>query len=393
MMGHELFLIDCALPKNNAQFLFKVDQIYNLYKGQHPEFCANFDERMDVCKKVTFVRYMYDTFPCELHVKDFNEYIKLLNIDYMLFFIDIWILKTDDGVKFDCPAVCWLPIHFEPVEQRTVQAAGLFDYIVTLSKDGEKKLRDLFPMKQMRYIPHIIDFDHYDLGIVDKTTVRKQLHIPEDCFLVTMVMNNSETTNRKCFCANFDAFKRFHDKYPRAILYLHSKTDGALDLQCMLDYYGITDDMVIKSDKDKMAKGGYKFEWMVKLFKVTDCLLGATCSEGFSVTLIEANAIGTPVVATNTTAMPDNVHFGELADVYQFHFCYQNASYWALPDVKSIFRCLEKIHNLSPKEWKQKSRYGMKMVRENYNLLTLYNGWKDVFGLARKPNPKLVKQE
>ena len=391
MMGHELFLIDCALPKNNQQLLFKVDQLKKMYEQQHPEFLDNFRERDDVMSKVTFVRYMYEIFPTELYVKDFNDIIKSLNIDYMLFFIDIWIIKTDDKVRFDCPAVCWLPIHFDPIEERTVQAAELFDYIVTLSFDGEKKLREIFPDKMMKRVPHIIEFEHFDLSKIDKPGVRREMGIPEDCWLLTMVMNNSESTNRKCFCANFDAFKRFHDKHPDSRLYIHSKMDGALDLQSLLDYYDITPEMVIISDRNKMGKGGYKFDWMVKLFKVTDCLLNATASEGYGCSPVESQAVGTPVVVTNTTAMPDNLYFGGIADVYDFHFCYQNSSYWAIPDVRSIVKCIEKLYNLSPEEWKKQSRYGMKMVRENYHRMVLYEGWKEVFGTSRQPNKNLIK--
>ena len=38
--------------------------------------------------------------------------------------------------------------------------------------------------------------------------------------------------------------------------------------------------------------------------------------------------------------MPDNVYNGELAGVYQFKFCLQNTSYWAIPDVNSIVEVL-----------------------------------------------------
>ena len=383
MMGHELFMIDCALPRNNTQKAFGFKQLRQMYSGQHPEFCANLDERRDVCSKVTFVRYMYETFPCELYVKDFNEIIKDFKIDYMLFFIDIWIIKTGDGVRFDCPAVTWLPIHFDPVEERTRLAAELFDKIVCLSKDGVDKMTALFPRKEITRVPHIIDFKHYDLSKIDRDAVRKTLRVPEDRYLVTMVMNNSESTNRKCFCANLEAFKRFHDKHPDAWLYLHSKIDGALDLQAMLDYYGIDDTMITVSDKDKMSKGGFSFDWVVSLYKASDCLLNATCSEGFSIPPIEIQAIGNPVVVTNTTAMPDNLYNGAIADVYSLRFCYQNSSYWATPCVKSIVRCLERIHDRTPEEKIKMSKYGMKMIRENYNQKVLYDGWKSIF-----PNTK-----
>ena len=267
MMGHKIFFIDCSLTKNNSQIIFDIKQIRAMYERQHPDFCANIDERMDVCKKVTFLRYFGETFPEQLHVKDFNEYIDEFKIDYMLFFIDIWIIQANEGVRFNCPAITWLPIHFEPVEIKTIEAAELFDTIVCLGSDGEQKMRRLFPHKTICRIPHIIDFTHYDLTPIDRPATRKALGIPENCYLVTMVMNNSETTNRKCFCANLQAFKKFHDKHPEARLYIHSRLDGALDLNVMLEYFDITGDMTVVSDQSKMKQGGFSLETMVKLFK------------------------------------------------------------------------------------------------------------------------------
>lgn len=90
-------------------------------------------------------------------------------------------------------------------------------------------------------------------------------------------------------------------------------------------------------------------------------------------------ALGGPVVVTDTTTMPDNVYNGEKAKTYQRKFVYQNVSYWYVPDVKSIAACLTNIHDRSPEEKKERSRYGMKMIRENYTVKTLYNGLKPIF--------------
>lgn len=385
LLGHELFLIDCALPKSNGQQVFNVQQLYKMYEGQHPEFCDNFKERWDVCSKVTFVRYMYQTFPCELYVKDFNELIDELKIDFMLFFIDIWIIKTDDKVKFNCPAITWLPIHFQPVEERTIQAAELFDKIVTLSTDGAKKLKELFPKKEIMPCPHILDFEHYKLGDVDRNVLRDEFGIPRDKYVVLMVMNNSESTNRKGFCANFNAFKQFHESHPDAFLYIHSKIDGSLDLRIMLDYFEMPKDSYKHSDSTKMTKGGFTFDKLVRLYKASDVLLSATCSEGFGIPVVEAQALGIPVIGTDTTAFPDNVYNGELAKVYDYRFCYQNTSYWATPDVQSIVECLEKIHDRTPEESKRLSRLGMAKTRENYNLKTLYDNWSKILPRVSKP--------
>lgn len=255
-------------------------EVRALYSAQHPEFVANIDERIHVLghQNFHFVRYMYDTFPRQLEIKDFNDLIDKYSIDTLLFFIDIWIINSVVEERFHCPAVCWLPIHFEPVEEATERAAKKFDTIVTLSKDGLKRLPPLLPGIKFYQIPHIIDFDHYNDAEVDRTAVRKQLDVPEDCFLVTCVMNNSENTERKSFCSNIEAFKKFHERHPEARLYMHSKLDGAIDLHDIIDYFGVRDFMHT-SDQFRMGRCGLTFDFVVNLYKASDVLLSATSSE------------------------------------------------------------------------------------------------------------------
>ena len=377
-MGFDIFFIDCGIPCSNTQELFSIHQIRDMYAKQHPEFLPNIDERMDVLKRITFVRYMYDIFPRELLVKDFNTLIDKYNIQICLVFIDIWILKTDGGIRFNCPAICWLPIHFEPVEELTVKAAALFDPIVCLSHDGVKKLKKIFPDKKILRIPHVIDFDHFSTTPVDKGAVRRSMGIPEDCFLVTMVYNLSESTNRKEITCPMKAFQTFNEKYPNSRLYIHSKLDHGVDANEVIDYLGIRH-LIIASDQAKMAKGGYTFDFVVNLMKVSDVLFNATASEGFGLSILEIQALGNPAIVANSTAMPDNLYNGEICKIYQKKFCLQNTSYWWIPCVHDCAKCIEKIYLRTPEEKKKLSRYGMKCVRENYNLKTLYDAWKPLF--------------
>ena len=382
LMNHEIYAIDCAIPSTNSVEEFTVDQLRAMYEQQHPEFLPNFEERNDVLSKVRFLRYFYNEFPAELDVKEFNKLIDKYKIDYVLFFIDIWIIKAaqakEEKVRFHCKSITWLPLHFDPVEQRTIDAAELFDTIVCLAKDGVKKLTPLFPDKKIVKVPHVIDFEKYNTDAIDIKAVRKSMGIAEDCYLVTLIFNNSENTNRKAFETNFEAFDMFRKRHPdRDIkLYVHSRLDGAMDVNEIINFLEIPKDTMIVSEQSKMGKGGYTFDFMVNLYKVSNVLLAATASEGFGCPSVESQAVGTPVVVTNTTAMPDNLFNGELADTWDAKFCYLNTSRWHLPDLHSVVDCLDKIYKRTPEESKRKGDYGMKMVRENYNLQTLYDGFK-----------------
>jgi glycosyltransferase involved in cell wall biosynthesis len=293
--------------------------------------------------------------------------------------MDIWIIKATAGEKgFACPSICWLPIHFEPVEVATVTAADLFDTIVTLSHDGNRKLQAIFPEKKVLRIPHVIDLEHFSLTAVNRSAVRKALHVPEHCFLVTIVYNLSESTSRKAPEVALAAFKIFNRYHPGSRLYIHSRLDDGIAMEELLDKLELRKVTVV-SNQDKMATGGYPFGFVVNLMKVSDVVFNATASEGFGICSLEAQAIGTPVVVADSTAMPDNLFNGELCKVFQKKFCLQNTSYWFIPDVEDAAWCIEKIYRRTPSEKKRLARHGMKIIRENYNLRTLYDAWEPLF--------------
>lgn len=375
-MGHEIYYVDCSIPKQNPQELFSFREVYTLYQSQHPEFCTNFDERRDVAEHLTYVRYWGDSFPEEIPVAALNDLIVRHKCDLFIMLLDIWIFKVLPGEKFACPAITWLPIHFEPVEIRTRQAAELFDTIVCLSTDGVRKLTPIFPHKTLTRIPHCVDFSHFKADPIDVPATRRSIGVPEKAFMILLVQNNAESTERKSFYTTFEAFKIFKARHPEAHLYIHSRLDGAVDLREIIDYLQIPADHYSYSDQHKMCRGGYVFEFVVNLYKACDVLLNATCSEGFSVPLVEANSVGCPVIASNNTACPDNVHNGELADNAARKFVYQNTSYWHFPSIPSIVECLERVYNRTSEEKAAKAEHGIKMARTLYDTETVFEQWK-----------------
>ena len=171
-----------------------------------------------------------------------------------------------------------------------------------------------------------------------------------------------------------EAFQKFSETHPEAVLFMHVRATGCENIIEILDYLKMPEGKVILSDQKKMERGCFTFDHVVKLYKMADVLLNATCSEGYSCVGPEIQALGGPVIVSDTTAMPDNLYNGEKAKTYQRKFVFQNVSYWYVPDMLSILECLNKIYNRSPQEKRDKSRYGVKMIRENYTMRTLYDG-------------------
>ena len=74
-------------------------------------------------------------------------------------------------------------------------------------------------------------------------------------------------------------------------------------------------------------------------------VLQASSETGYCCPSPESQALGTPVIVTDTTAMPDNLYNGEKAKTCQSKFVYQNVSYWYALDVIDLAACLTRIYS------------------------------------------------
>ena len=91
---------------------------------------------------------------------------------------------------------------------------------------------------------------------VDRKQIRRELNIPENCYLVSIVQNLSEATNRKSVETTMQAFKLFHERHPDARLYMHVKLDNAIDCHEIIDHLEVPREALLFSDQKKMTKGG-----------------------------------------------------------------------------------------------------------------------------------------
>ena len=91
---------------------------------------------------------------------------------------------------------------------------------------------------------------------------------------------------------------------------------------------------VIVADQYQSQILGADRSYMRDVLVATDVVLHASRSEGFGVVQIEAQACGTPVIATQHSAMPEVVEAGWLVGG-QPDYTYQE-SWMAIPDVEEI---------------------------------------------------------
>jgi FkbM family methyltransferase len=225
------------------------------------------------------------------------------------------IITLGDVWTFDIPLLpgmnvaAWVPVDHETVPlfvRNWLENSGAIP--IAMSRFGQRKLEEigLSPL----YVPHGIDTAVFHPG--DKIEARKRIGLPEDAFVVAMVAANVGTDGaRKAFYEQILAFSELRKKHSDAVLALHTDIAGPLgmDLGYLLEDLGLPASSYLATDQ-YAYRVGVPAETVADIYRAADVLTNTSWGEGFGIPIVEAQACGTPVVVTDTTAMPELVGAG-----------------------------------------------------------------------------------
>ena len=252
---------------------------------------------------------------------------------------DVWVAIND--AYHTLPIVAWVPIDHDPVPPRVAEwcIKGGNKHIVAMSKHGEQALLKAgVPRDRLTYIPHAIDTKVWS---PDGPICRDILRVPEDAHLTVITAMNKG--KRKSFPEMLKAWSLFAAARKDAYLYLHTDRFGHLDginLIPVLKAVGAPEDRIRWVNSSQM-RAGIAAETLASIMRSADVLLLASRGEGFGIPVIEAQAVGTPVIVTDWTAQPELVRdHGYVADG-QPEWDEMQESWWKIPGVGYILQGLE----------------------------------------------------
>jgi glycosyltransferase involved in cell wall biosynthesis len=313
--------------------------------------------------------------------------------------LDLWCLVNPRLAEFNVAG--WCPVDHFPVPPDVVK---FFDrnpeaVPIAMSRFGERQLFavGLNPV----YIPLAVDTNvmkpTFDINLSDGRTVtaRDFLDIPEQAFVVGMVaMNKGWSRDRKGFNEAFRAFAIFHAAHPDSVLYLHAEAFGAaegINLVELAEHAGIPKDAIRWVDQ-YWYRNGLSPEIMAGMYTSFDVLLAPSHGEGFCVPLIEAQACGTPVIATDFSAQTELVGAGWLVQGQPEWDPAQHASY-VVPEIAHIVQQLENAYRadlnaMQPEARRFALQYDADVVFQQHWLPFLETlSSDDVLELEREPIP------
>lgn len=241
--------------------------------------------------------------------------------DLVITLFDIWALdKTEipqwireSGAKW----LAWTPIDAVPVSLATRMVLPYVDYPVMMSNFAEKAIHAFDPEYRVEVIPHGIEKD-FGYTANGRQEFRRSIQVPDDAFLFGTVGRNAYYPGRKGLDRLIRAFAEADIE--NSYLYIHTgkwSESGSMPIEKVVAFYaeqhpGLEDRIKFPDEYNLVM--GYSQVGMNALYSALDCYVQPTLGEGFGLPVMEAQACGCAVIATDCTSMPDIVcpHSSEL---------------------------------------------------------------------------------
>lgn len=274
-------------------------------------------------------------------VEGMYEWPRRLPIDVMITLMDAWTIPIEVlemlkamGVKW-CP---YAPVDHEPIPINVQDRLEHGAYNLAMSPFTLREFERV-GLPNPRYLPHGVE-----TKIFYPRPQHKEMLVARNKFVVGIVSSNMEPMGRKGWVHAFDAYGKFHEKHEDTRLYVHcnpTRNDGGLDLIQMGKQRGFEP----YSPDIWQLMANIPAEKMAEIYSTFDVLMMLSGGEGFGIPLIEAQACGTPVIATDFTAPRDLVGAGwKIPIVGKMHTPMN--SYWGIPDVDAAVDALEEAYDL-----------------------------------------------
>jgi glycosyltransferase involved in cell wall biosynthesis len=262
--------------------------------------------------------------------------------------------------------IAYVPIEFDPPNLPNIQRLSKAYRLISLSRFGQQSLKKVGLQSEL--ILEAVDTAVFKP--MDKMEMRKKMGIPEDLFIFGMVAANKDNPPRKSFQHCMDAFKRFHVKHPKSAMYFHVllQQQGGFPIQDYAQHLGIGKQIYFTPAYNMMYKSPHPV--INKIMNTFDVLLNPSSGEGFGLPIVEAQAVGVPVIVNNWTSMPELVIPGKTGEI-----CDHGMPKWtnlktysAEPNLDSLYDKMEVIYKYARDEKVKKAC--RKHIVDNYDMNT-----------------------
>ncbi len=214
-----------------------------------------------------------------------------------------WLWAMENEIRPLCPLVYYHVWDNYPPPHFNKKFYESNDYIVSISKLTHDIVSKVAPNVPNTYIPHAVNGDFF--VPVDKDQARAQV-LPEDDRDKFIVFWNNRNARRKQSGTLIYWWKDWLDKrdlHGKAQLIMHTepKDPHGQDLEYIVHHLGLNKKQVLFSTQKVPTDQMHMF------YNIADVTVNISDAEGFGLATLESLSCGTPIIATMTGGLQEQV--------------------------------------------------------------------------------------
>jgi len=244
----------------------------------------------------------YDVAGGDRRIAHLDKLLKKIDATHWVFHGDAWAYRNtikDVGNKYPC--ITYSPIdggHISAEEKEAIQVA---QERIGMCRYADREIRKAG--LSCTYIPHGVDTNVYKPMSQDEW--REKVNLPKDAFIMGFFGTN--ISKRKGQAEMMMGMKKALDLGKQFIAVLMTdpggQAYGGYDFWKLADYVGVPKSM-LKFPAEVFDFTEYEVAGWLNCF---DVLVNLSRGEGFGLTMLEAMACGTPVIASDFSSMTELV--------------------------------------------------------------------------------------
>ena len=293
-----------------------------------------------------------------------------------------WLWEIDDEVRGVCPIIYYHVWDNYPYPTYNRKHYLSNDVVATISKVTDDIVRTVAPEVECHYIPHAVSEEIFKPLDEDEIKEYKNRILGpgghQDKFVFFW---NNRNARRKQSGSLLFWYKDLLDRvgYDKTCLIMHTdvKDPHGQDLEHIIRELGINNGQVIFSTQKIPPQD------MSMLYNVADCTINVSDAEGFGLATLESLSCATPIIATMTGGLQEQVKSGDV----EFGVALEPASRaiigsqeipWIYEDRlngKDVTDAMQKMLEMDPEERKELGMLGKAHVEKNYSFDSFEKKW------------------
>jgi glycosyltransferase involved in cell wall biosynthesis len=304
-----------------------------------------------------------------------------------------WLWEMDDEIRAVCPITYYHVWDNYPYPTYNKPHYLSNDAIATISKVTDDIVKTVAPEVKSKYIPHAVNSDIFkpleESEVRDYKVKTLKPANAEDKFVFFW---NNRNARRKQSGSLLFWYKDLLDRIgkDKACLIMHTdvKDVHGQDLQQIIQSLDLTNGEVMFSTQK------YPAEHLAKMYNMADCTINVSDAEGFGLATLESLSCGTPIIATMTGGLQEQVtdgkeFFGIGIEPASKAIIGSQEIPWIYEDRVSgedVTNAMQTMFEMKENKRLALGQAGRNHVLNNYNFENFENSWVDFVSEIVKEN-------